>query len=99
MTVPTSLKLGGRTWELVLVEDLKDSKGVECLGITHPSKCYIELEANQSAESLEHTYYHELLHAMCMTIGFEKLNRDEDHIDALANMLMQALQTKKGKLA
>jgi hypothetical protein len=34
---------------------------------------------------------------MCYTLGWRALNKDEERIDALGNVLFQYLKTKKGQ--
>ena len=45
-----------------------------------------------------HVFLHELVHAMACTVGLEDLNSNEGAIDALGNMLMQFLSTKRGRI-
>lgn len=65
----------------------------DCCG----TECVIRLKRGMSDEALQHTFYHELCHAMCFTLGWKALNKDEESIDALGNVLFQYLKTKRGK--
>jgi hypothetical protein len=94
--IPTSFELGGREWrvEVVpLVDNEPDTYG-DCDG----AECVIRLKAGMSPDLMYHTFLHEYVHAVCFTLGWEKLNADEGKVDALANVFFQYLKTKKGKL-
>lgn len=88
MQIPKSVVLGGRVWQIKRNVRMKRR-----LGQTDGTHCIIKLAAGQSPESEQHTYLHELLHAICFTMGWDKLNDNETKIDALAGMLLQALET------
>ena len=62
----------------------------------HDSSIYI-LEG-LSKQVTEITFYHELLHAIRATLGYEDNDDNHDEIDGYSSMLHQYLQTKKGKL-
>lgn len=92
ITIPQSFALGGRTWEVLFVQDLPDCG--DCDG--HAAR--IRLREGMTNEETHHTFYHELSHAICYTLGWKRLNKAEDKIDALGGMMYQFLNTKKGNL-
>lgn len=96
VAIPQKFKLGGRTWKVVVIDGL-EWKGEECLGLTLPNEAVIALDSGQSDECMHHTFYHELVHALCSTLGWGELNADEDKVDALGGLLLQYLKTKKGR--
>jgi hypothetical protein len=97
IAIPTRFRLGGRTWEVKLRDVVDDD--VECLGLCDPDDAIIYLKSGLKHELLQHSFYHELSHAICFTLGWDELNEDEGKIDALAGMLYQYLSTKKRRLA
>lgn len=94
ITVPNSFKLGGRTWSVELVDMIDDDSTL--LGDCDGSDAVIRLKSGLKAETFQHTFYHELCHAICFTLGWGKLNEDEERVDALASALFQYLKTKRG---
>lgn len=92
IAIPTSFELGGRKWKVVLIPELDD------LGNCDGHAATIRIRSGMEVEETHHTFYHELCHAFCFTLGWEELNADEGKIDALGGMLFQFLKRKKGKL-
>lgn len=91
MPIPKTFQLGGRTWTVK-----RRVRSKKWYGRTHQSECRIELSTyNKNEEEELHTFMHELLHAVAGTMGWEKLNNDEVKIDALAGLLVQAMQTSE----
>ena len=99
MPLPTTFKLGGRTWTVLLVKELRNKRGKSIHGQCDIDLAIIEIDEDLSGELLEHTFYHEVVHALCKTLGWAKLDDNESKVDALGNMLMQFMATKKGRLA
>ena len=90
ISIPKTFELGGRTWTVKLVGKRK------WYGQTTPHECKIELsKLCRTPEAELHTFLHELLHAAAITMGWSKFNNDEEHIDAMASLLQQALTTAK----
>jgi hypothetical protein len=94
--IPSSFKLGGRTWDVQYVPLIDDDPNIygDCDG----SEAVIRLKSGAKPEVLQHTFYHELSHAICFTLGWKKLNKNEDDIDALGGMYYQYLKSKRGKV-
>ena len=93
--IPKTFQLGGRTWKvehLPIIDNDPDLYG-DSDGFT----CTIRLKDDLDPDAMQHTFYHELCHAICFTLGWEDLNADEGKVDALANVLFQYLKTKKGR--
>ena len=96
ISIPNSFQLGGRHWEVVY-HDLIDNEP-ETLGDCDSDQATIRLKSGLKPELLQHTYYHELMHAVCFTLGWDKLNDDEGKIDALGGMILQYLRSKRGRI-
>lgn len=97
ISIPIKFQLLGRTWTVQFVDKI-DAKG-KVLGETDGDDCVITLKQGLKPETLAHTFYHELAHAICFSLGWEKLNEDEGKIDALGSALFQYLKTKKGRIS
>lgn len=95
IVIPESFRLGGREWKVKFRQ--KMPKGT--LGECHSDNCEIHLKKGMTGETLHHTFYHELCHAVAFTMGWSEFNGDEDKIDAVGGLLYQFLNTKKGTLA
>lgn len=95
IVIPKSFQLSGRTWRVELHKLILDD--AELCGDCCGTECIIRLKSDLSPEAMQHTFYHELCHAMCYTLGWRALNKDEERIDALGNVLFQYLKTKKGQ--
>jgi len=92
--IPSSFKLGGRDWR-VEVYDVIDNQP-DLYGDCCSFECIIRLKKG-TVDTMNHTFYHELTHAICFTLGWKKFNEDEDKIDTLAGLLLQFLKTRKGQ--
>ena len=57
----------------------------------------IRLDNSVDKECLEHTFYHELVHALLWASTKPKLSTNEDFVDSLGALLHQYEQTKKGE--
>jgi Zn-dependent peptidase ImmA (M78 family) len=87
---PNKFKLGSRTWKVERVE-----RRGRWVGKCSADRCRIRLNMRRikSNEELRHTFFHELMHAICATMGWTRLDNDEDKIDAIGNLLAQVEQT------
>jgi hypothetical protein len=86
MKIPTSFKLGGLTWKVVLRKRLPGKYG-EC----DLAKTTIYVRNNISQELMEQTFCHELAHAIQFAMGILQENHNEQEIDAFATFLHQFL--------
>lgn len=57
----------------------------------------LRLAAGKSRENTEHTFFHELAHALLWASTKPKLSDNEDFVDSLGGLLHQFFQTKKGE--
>lgn len=88
--IPKRFTLANREWRVQW-----KALGKGTLGETDFVRARIYLSPSIKCDRAlaEHTFMHELLHASTNAIGWQALNGDEDRIDALAGMLVQALRT------
>lgn len=89
--IPKFFTLANHRWEVRYGEDLPE----DCDGECRHNKTEIVIRPGLSRQMEEHTFLHEFVHAVCFTLGWEKLNSDEGKVDALAGMFHQFLQTKR----
>lgn len=90
ISIPKTFQLGGRTWKVKRVGKRK------WYGSTHSHSCTIELSSLCNTKEIEqHTFLHEVMHAVAITMGWSKFNDDEDKVDAMASLLLQVLTTSK----
>jgi len=63
----------------------------ECVGVFIPHLRKICLLYNPDKPALEHTYLHELVHAILHCMGRDELYKDEAFVDLFAGLLHQSL--------
>jgi hypothetical protein len=91
MKIPRRFQLANRTWR-VEYKNLRKEIGRTSF---HKAVIYLDKSLRRNPEVLYHTFIHELLHATSGTMGWKRVNNDEDRIDVLAAMLAQALTTAR----
>jgi len=91
ISIPKQFQLGGRTWRVKRCDIIDGDPKI--YGDCDSTDCVIRLKEDFDLDVMQHTFYHELCHAICFTLGWSKLNKDEDKIDALANVMFQFLKT------
>jgi hypothetical protein len=88
MIIPARFKLASRTWKV------KRGARMKALGDCDAQRCVIRLSRhNKSGEEELHTFMHELVHAVYFTLGWKRANDNEQRVDALASVLVQAFTT------
>jgi hypothetical protein len=92
LKIPRTFELAGRTWRVKRVGKRS------WYGRTNAAECVIHISSkSKDAEEELHTFLHELMHAIAWAMGWDKMFRDETRIDALSSLLLQVLETSKGK--
>lgn len=89
MKIPTTLQIANRTWTV------RRKKLRKAYGTTNFGRATITLDSALTGELLDHTFLHELLHATSGAMGWSAVNDDEDRLDALAGLLVQAFNTSE----
>lgn len=96
--IPKELVLFGETIKVKLVNKIhKDNRQ----GEWDPNKNLIKLAKKdnlgepRSIETIEQTYYHELVHAITESIGYMKLSENEHLVDLIGKCLHQISKTSK----
>ena len=96
MAIPTSFKLINRTYSVEeMLPEVADA--MKALGRCDYDTATITLKTEQDPEALESTFYHELAHALLALTTKPKLTYNEDLVESLGSVLMQYMQTKKGR--
>lgn len=80
MTLPSTIKIGAKTYTIQLMPILSDE---EELGHCHPTRQLIRIDSSLPETEQEETLLHEIIHACCNFTGMfteaknEKLNEEE----------------------
>ncbi len=92
--IPKTFQLLGRTITVKEVEqvDVDNDLG---LWIAHQDE--IRIRKDQSKGAKEHTFFHELAHAIFELGGHEKLSKDEALVDLVGGLIHQYMKTQKAK--
>jgi len=96
--IPKSFTLINRTYDVVAftpnMGDVAEAHGAMS---REKALVWLNTEDSSSAESLAHTFFHELAHALLEAASRDKLSDNEELVDQLGALLHQYMQTKKGK--
>ncbi len=92
--IPKKFSIVNRNYR---VEPMPAEIGEKRLGDQDRGNSLIRLNPAQTREGLEHTFYHELVHAMLDASTKPKLSANEDFVDSLGALLHQFMQTQKGE--
>ncbi len=92
MRIPKRFKLHGHTIEVRVVPNAEMADH----GMYEPDKELITVRKGNQA-MLEHTWLHELTHAILLAMGRDKLYADEGFVDAYSALLHQALTSAEYK--
>ena len=95
--IPKTFTLINRSWNVELL-DKEIAQAGEMSGDCSSHKALIRVAADEDREYMEHTYLHELVHALLEASSRPSLSKKEAFVDSLAAVLHQYLKTKKGKL-
>ena len=100
IAVPKKFKLGGRTWEVLIVpaKDLPSEEDEIVLGACREVDCQIMLLDSLTPAQLQDVFYHEFTHAVMHTLGWDSINNNESKVDLLGTMFHQFLDTKRGNI-
>lgn len=97
-----SFKLMGHKFTVKYVKRIETSDGSHPYGIYYPEKNLIEIATHSNDDNqkfpqdfIDHTFYHELSHALMLLVNKPVLFHDEDFIDLLGGLLAQFQGTKK----
>lgn len=93
-TIPKKFQLGGITINVEKVNQITDESS-ECDGMAFYCKSKIELkdDNNFSTDYKEYVFWHEYFHHLFNSISREDLRKDENLVNQLAIMQMQAIRT------
>ena len=92
--IPKSFSLVNRSYKTAAMpEEIAEKHHGDC----DRSQAVIRLAAGKSLENTQHTFFHELAHALLWASTKPKLSENEDFVDSLGALLHQYEQTKKGE--
>lgn len=93
MKIPESFTLLGHPFTVHVIPPIQ-WKLKDCVGLYQPAEHRIFIRAGKQSLR-EHTFFHELTHAILDAMGKHALYEDEEFVDAFAGMLHQIMKTAK----
>lgn len=98
--IPISFTLFGQEIKVLLRKTLL--KKHRALGMYKTNENKVELQCSTkaspiSAENIESTLWHEIVHAILDKNSYDKLNDDEEFVDRMANSIREVVNTFKYK--
>lgn len=96
MEIPSKFRLFGTTIKVIYADKILEETGA--LGDFNLSSATIRLRRPSKdvpKDMVEHTFCHELVHAMFQMMGREELGKDEELADTLGGLLHQFLVAGK----
>lgn len=97
--IPSSFQLAGHTVRVRIVPPAQWTHGANCEGVWIPGEYLIEISSTCKGTHRQGVFCHELMHALLDVAGYEDLSRDEEHVERVGQLLMQALTTFKARRA
>ncbi len=91
--IPKEIDLAGQTF--TIIQDPSIQKLANCCGQTHFDEGVIVINPQLRPDTRNVTYFHELVHAVLMTMGAMELNKDGAFVDTFGNLLWQSFKTAK----
>lgn len=91
--IPNQFELAGQTF--VVIQDASIKKLSGCCGQTHFDDGVIIIDPNLKPDTKNITYFHELIHAILMTMGMDELNKDESFVDNFGSLLWQSIKSSE----
>ena len=96
MAIPAEFKLLNRTWNVIPMDDAT-FRGSDAHGLCTAQQAEIQVYMESEPEDfVQHTYFHELVHALLETAGRDDLSKDEAFVDLLGGLLHQYSASKEG---
>ena len=104
--MPRNLKSGPiatsipKTFECVGMTVTVNFGGLEASnahGTFDQEKSSINIAKTEDRQNVEATFWHEYVHCVLATLGYEKLNKNEKFVERIGQCLYQLDKTKKGE--
>lgn len=97
--IPSSFTLVNRQYNVEEMDpDVSDMSKAHGCHSRNKARILVELSGDLEEDFYQHTFLHELFHAMFEAAGKDDLSEDEDLVDLMAALLHQFLQTSSGDL-
>jgi hypothetical protein len=100
--IPKDFQIGGHKIKVSIKDIVKGHDNVEILGLSSLNENIINIAKSLNngttklpLTTLEHTYFHELVHIILMYMNEDELNNNEKFVDTFAGHLHQILKTSK----
>lgn len=95
MNIPSSLTLLGKEITVTIVASA-DWKEHDAVGFYNSQTGEIHI-LRAAQQLMEHTFFHELMHAVLTAMGRDKLSQDEAFVDMASGLIHQAMTTAKSR--
>ncbi len=90
--IPKTFQIFAETYK---VKQLNKVDKEDSFGEYNPENNTIKIKKSLQQDQLESTFYHELVHCLFLSLGYDKLYQDEVLVDSMGKALHQALKTMK----
>lgn len=94
--IPKSFKIVNRRYS-VKAYDKGYAAELNRYGDCDRGAALIRLDTKQPTENLQHSFYHELAHALLYASTKPKLSNNEEFVDSLGALIHQFMQTRSGE--
>lgn len=92
-SLPKSFKIFNHTIKVEYRDDLIDKLSAYGLWVERDLTIYVDTTTPKTL--IQHTLYHEIMHAMLDLTGHSELSQDERFVDCLGDCLSQVVSTLK----
>ena len=96
--IPESFDLANRTYTVRWMTGAEEKKYSDEDGNCRVEEAQVLIRKGKHKDYRDHTFLHELMHAVFNAAGREKEYEDEGLVDSVAGLLHQFFKTKKGRL-
>ena len=98
MEIPTTFEIFGEKIKVKIVKKLNFNESA--VGMTYHRKGLIEIQDSTEAwpiskDSMEQTFFHELMHLVLKKLSYDELSSDENFAERMGNALQQVFKTMK----
>jgi len=94
--IPKSFELGGKNISVVIMDELLDKRQILGEARYNDDEILVQNKCKNprvTAESMEQTFLHELVHWFMLVMGEDELRKNEKFVDLLAVFLHQYLKS------
>lgn len=90
--IPSEFQLLSRTFKIIQVPKISINGE---LGMCYSQQGIIKLRKNLKRELKEQIFWHETVHSILDSLGYDKLSEDESLVDSMGSAIYQVIKTMK----